>query len=110
MIKKDKKKKFPEVESYKSLCNKGEDENYLDNLSSQILSTLNEMKSSYNQYKKCEEKFFKINQSILNHSFNEIKTLLWTRFCIQIREYSDIIFVLLKIKKIKKNIKKFANI
>lgn len=97
--------KFNGVKSYKSLCNKGEDENYLDNLSLQILYTINEMKTLNFEYKKYNIKFPKDNKSILNSSFNEIKTLLWTRFCNQFRDYSDIIFVLSKNKKVKEKYK-----
>lgn len=102
------KNKFENIDSYKSLCNKGENENYLDNLSLQILYTINEMKNLDCEYKKYETKFLKDDKRILNLAFNEIKTLLWTRFCIQIREYSDIIFVLLKNKKDKEKYKEIC--
>lgn len=101
MIKKDKKKKFPGVKSYKDLNDKKTNENYLDNLSLQILYTINEMKNLDFEYKKYEIKFSKDNISILNSSFNEIKKLLWTRFCIQIRDYSETIVFLLNESKSK---------
>lgn len=94
--KNNKKNKFENIESYKSLCKKGENENYLDNLSLQILSTISEMKNLDCEYKKYEKIFSTDNKSILNLAFNEIKTLLWTRFCNQIRDYSDVIFAFSK--------------
>lgn len=101
------KNKFENIDSYKSLCNKGENENYLDNLSLQILYTINEMKNLDCEYKKYETKFLKDDKRILNLAFNEIKTLLWTRFCNQIRDYSDVIFALSKNenKKVKEKYK-----
>lgn len=101
------KNKFENIDSYKSLFNKGENENYLDNLSLQILYTINEMKNLDCEYKKYETKFLKDDKRILNLAFNEIKTLLWTRFCNQIRDYSDVIFALSKNenKKVKEKYK-----
>lgn len=98
MCKKDNKKnnKFDKVKSYKDLNDEETKENYLEVLSLQILSTINEMKNLDCEYKKYETNFSRMNNSqILNLSFNELKTLLWTRFCVQMRDYSETIFFLL---------------
>lgn len=91
----NKKKKFENVDSYKSLFNKEKNENYLDILSLQTLTTLNEMNNLDYEFKKYEIKFSDDEKSILNLSFKELKWLLWTRFCTQIRDYSETIFALL---------------
>lgn len=93
--------KFKDIESYKSLFFKGDDLNYLDNLSLQVISTMNEIKNLDCEYKKYKIKFSKDNISILNLAFKEIKILLWTRFCVQIRGYSETIYFLLNKSKSK---------
>lgn len=93
--------KFKDVKSYKSLYDKEKKQNYLEVLSLEIIYTINEIKSSDSEYKKYVYKIPKNCQSILNSAFNEIKTLLWIRFCVQIRDYLEVINFLLNDSKSK---------
>ena len=83
--------------SYKSLENIEDNLNYLDNLAIEILETLYDMyeiPTKYNEYKN-----FFAKEKCLNIFFNEIKELLWMKFCNQIRDFSCLIYHLLKNKK-----------
>lgn len=94
-------------DSYKSLMLPESNRNYLDILSLQILSNINAMKEMDENY--MNAKIFldlKDEKMILNSSFNSIKDFLWTKFCNQMRDYSDLIFGIISNDKSKFSIKK----
>lgn len=82
--------------SYKSLIT---NYNYFDSLSIDLLTTVWKMYELNDCYKHLEEKKFferKNNKLILNLSLNELRGFLWTKFCNEMRDYSDLVFGITK--------------
>lgn len=81
--------------------------NYLEQLSISILQTLCEMYKMNDAYSEYKLLFLNSIENDLNIFFNQIKDLIWMKFCNVMRDYSNVIF---EIMKCDEEIKKYLEV